>query len=120
MDFGRSSISVGDDHERVDFKVGELAVNVDSVEAGDEIHKDVVDARGDLAEKSRCNLLVGGVVLEVDGDQKLLRLSINITNIDTTLVGEEDPVTLNKRDQFLECDLKQAGYVFLPHARSGC
>ena len=74
--------------------VRELAVNVDGVEAGDEVDKDVVDTLGNLLEESGSNLLVGGVLLEVDGDQKLLSLSIDITDIDTTLVGEEDPVTL--------------------------
>lgn len=49
---------------------------------------------GDLAQQGRGNLLVGGVLLEVDGDQQLLGLSINITDVNTTLVGEEDPVTL--------------------------
>ena len=74
--------------------VRELAVNVDGVEAGDEVDKDVVDTLGNLLEESGSNLLVGGVLLEVDGDQKLLSLSIDITDIDTTLVGEENPVTL--------------------------
>ena len=34
------------------------------------------------------------VLGEVDGNQKLLGLSIDITDIDTTLVCEEDPVAL--------------------------
>lgn len=49
---------------------------------------------GDLAQQGRGDLLVGGVLLEVDGDQQLLGLSIDITDINTTLVGEEDPVAL--------------------------
>jgi hypothetical protein len=74
--------------------VRELAVNVDSVEARDEVNKDVVDTLRNLLEESGSNLLVGRVLLEVDGDQKLLCLSIDITDIDTTLVSEENPVTL--------------------------
>ena len=74
--------------------VRELAVNVDGVEAGDEVNEDVVDALRNLLEESGSDLLVRGVLLEVDRDQKLLGLSINITDIDTTLVSEEDPVTL--------------------------
>jgi hypothetical protein len=74
--------------------VRELAVNVDSVEARDEVNKDVVDTLRNLLEESGSNLLVGRVLLEVDGDQKLLGLSIDITDIDTTLVSEENPVTL--------------------------
>jgi hypothetical protein len=78
---------------RVD-NVRELAVNVDSVEARDEVDEDVVDTLRNLLEESGSNLLVGGVLLEVDGDQDLLGLSIDITDINTTLVSEENPVTL--------------------------
>jgi hypothetical protein len=74
--------------------VRELAVNVDSVEARDEVNEDVVNTLRNLLEESGGNLLVGRVLREVDGDQDLLSLSIDITDIDTTLVGEEDPVTL--------------------------
>jgi hypothetical protein len=55
-----------------------------------------VDTLGDLAQQGAGDGLVGRVVLEVDGDKKLLSLLINITDIDTTLVGEEDPVTLER------------------------
>lgn len=55
-----------------------------------------MDTLGDLAQQGAGDGLVGRVVLEVDGDEKLLSLLINITDIDTTLVGEEDPVTLER------------------------
>ena len=55
-----------------------------------------MDTLGDLAQQGAGDGLVGRVVLEVDGDKKLLSLLINITDIDTTLVGEEDPVTLER------------------------
>ena len=74
--------------------IRELAVDVDGVEAGDEVNKDVVDTLRNLLEESGSDLLVGRVLLKVDGDQNLLGLSIDITDIDTTLVGEENPVTL--------------------------
>lgn len=89
------TLSVGDDHQGVDFEVGELGVHVDSIETGDEVNQDIVDTLGHLVEQGLGNLLVGGVVLQVDGDEQLLSLSIDITNVDTTLVGEEDPVTLS-------------------------
>jgi hypothetical protein len=54
-----------------------------------------VDALGDLLEQGGGNLVVGGILLEVDGDEELLSLLVDITNIDTTLVGEEDPVALS-------------------------
>ena len=55
-----------------------------------------MDTLGDLAQQGAGDGLVGRVVLEVDGDKKLPSLLINITDIDTTLVGEEDPVTLER------------------------
>lgn len=52
---------------------------------------------GDLLEESSSNLLVGRVFGEVDGNEKLLSLLVDIANIDTALVSEEDPVTLSGR-----------------------
>jgi hypothetical protein len=56
-----------------------------------------VHTGGDLLQERRRNLLVGGEQLEVDGDEELLSLLVDIANIDTALVGEEDPVTLKQR-----------------------
>jgi hypothetical protein len=53
-----------------------------------------VDTLGHLGQQGGGDLLVGGVVLEVHGDEQLLSLGVNITDVDTTLVGKEDPVTL--------------------------
>jgi hypothetical protein len=53
-----------------------------------------VDALGHLRQKSLCDLLIGRVLREVDGDEELLSLLIDVTNIDTTFVSEEDPVAL--------------------------
>ena len=52
---------------------------------------------GDLAEERGGNLLVGGVFREIDGNEELLGLLVDITNIDTTFVGEENPVALRGR-----------------------
>ena len=41
-----------------------------------------------------CDLFVAGVFAEVNRNEELLRLGINITDVDTTLVGEQDPVSL--------------------------
>lgn len=54
---------------------------------------------GDLFQESGSDVLVGGIFLEVDGNQQLLGLLIDIANIDTTLVGKEDPVTLTRQGQ---------------------
>jgi hypothetical protein len=53
-----------------------------------------VHTLGNLLQESASDLLVRRVLLEVDGNEKLLSLLVNITNINTTLVGEKDPITL--------------------------
>jgi len=49
-----------------------------------------------VVQESGCNLFVGWVLRKVDGDEELLGLCVDITNIDTTLVGEENPVALKR------------------------
>lgn len=56
-----------------------------------------MDTLRDLLEESACDLLVRGVLLQVNGDEKLLSLLVNVSNIDTALVGEEDPITLKRK-----------------------
>lgn len=53
-----------------------------------------MDTLGHLAQQRRGDGFVGGKVLEIDGNEELLSFLVDIANIDTTLVGEEDPVTL--------------------------
>lgn len=53
-----------------------------------------MDALGDLAEQSLRNLIVGRILGQVDRNQQLLCLGVNIADIDTTLVCEENPVAL--------------------------
>ena len=55
---------------------------------------------GNLAQERGSDLLVGWVLLEVDGNEELLSLLIDIANINTTLVGEEDPVTLSDSQRY--------------------
>lgn len=52
---------------------------------------------GDLLQESGSNLLVGGILPEIDGDEELLSLLVDIADIYTTLVGEEDPITLKRK-----------------------
>ena len=72
----------------------ELAINVDSIQPRDEVNEDIVDTLRNLLQESGGDLLVRGELLEVDRNEKLLSLLVNIANINTTLVGEEDPITL--------------------------
>jgi hypothetical protein len=53
-----------------------------------------VDTLGNLLEQALGNIIVGWVLREVYGNQELLSLSVDIANIDTTLVGEVDPIAL--------------------------
>jgi hypothetical protein len=53
-----------------------------------------VHALGDLRQELLSDLRIGGVFGEVDGYQQLLSLRIDIANVDSSLVGEEDPVAL--------------------------
>ena len=54
-------------------------------------------ALGHLAQERLGNGLVGGVVLEIDGNEKLLSLFVDIADIYTTLVGEENPISLKRK-----------------------
>ena len=53
-----------------------------------------MDTLWNVPEKRGSNLLVGGVLGQVDRDEELLSLGINIADINTTFVREENPVTL--------------------------
>lgn len=56
-----------------------------------------MDALGDVLQESGSNLLIRWVLGKVNRDEELLSLRINIADINTTLVGEENPVALNSR-----------------------
>jgi hypothetical protein len=53
-----------------------------------------VDALGDLLQESLCDLLVRRILGEIDRDEQLLGLCVDVTDVNTALMGEEDPVTL--------------------------
>jgi hypothetical protein len=50
-----------------------------------------------MLQKSGSNLLVGRVLCKVDRDQELLGFRIDIADIDTAFVGEENPIALAPR-----------------------
>ena len=72
----------------------ELAVDIDGIESRDEVNEHIVNALRHLLQECSSDFLVRRVLVEVDGDEKLFGLCIDIANINTTFVGEEDPVTL--------------------------
>lgn len=49
---------------------------------------------GHLLQKTGGDLSVGRVFREIDWDENLLRLGVDIPNINTTLVGKENPIAL--------------------------
>lgn len=100
VDLSGGGIGVGDNNEGVDLEVSELRVDVDGVQADNEVNQNVVKTLRNLAQQASGDLLVGGEVLQVDGNQELLGLSINITDINTTLVVEKNPITLKCISQY--------------------
>jgi hypothetical protein len=74
-----------------------LALDIDGVEATDEVYQDVMNTLGDLLEQNLGNFFVGRVLRKVYWDEKLLGFGIDIANINTTLVGEVNPIALLKR-----------------------
>jgi hypothetical protein len=71
-----------------------LTVNIDRIESGDEVNENIVDALWNLLQESGSNLSIRWVFTEIYWDEELLSLLVNIADIDTTLVREENPVTL--------------------------
>lgn len=57
-----------------------------------------MDTLRNLLQESCSKLLVRGVLGKVNGNENLLSFGIDITNIDTSLVCEEDPIALERRD----------------------
>ena len=94
VDFGGGDVGVGDDDQRVDFEVGKLAVDVDGVEAGDEVDEDIVDSLGDFFQETGGDFVVAGVLGEIDGDEHLFGFGVDIADINAAFVVEEDPIAL--------------------------
>lgn len=77
-----------------------MAVDVDSIEPRDEVDQDVVDAFRNLLQQCSGYFGIRWILGEVYGNEKLFSFSIDITDINTTLIGEKDPVTL-----YIPCQL---------------
>lgn len=73
-----------------------MEVDVDGVESDEEVTEDILLGLGDVGEEGRDKVL-SVRELRADGDQELQGLGVDISDLDTTLVGEEDPVTLSGR-----------------------
>ena len=73
-----------------------VEVDVDTVKTDQEVGKDVLLGLGDVGEKGG-NERFPVWERVVDGDQQLERLGVDIADLDTTFVSEENPVSLSGR-----------------------
>ena len=70
-----------------------MQVDVDRVEANDEVDEGILLGRGDVRKESCRNRLTRRE-RRADGKAECERLSVDITNVDTAFVGKEDLVAL--------------------------
>lgn len=96
VDAGRLVLGGVQDDQGVNLEVGEVEVDVDGVEAGDEVDEDIVLGLGDVNKEGRADG-VSGRELVLDLDLELECLCVDITDLDASLVGEEDVVTVAVR-----------------------
>ena len=89
MDGGGFAIGAIETHERVDFEIGKVEIDVYRVEADEKVDKSLLLLFRYVGEKSSLDFFAGGEGL-VDGNYQLEGLGIYITDIDTTLVSEEN------------------------------
>ena len=75
-----------------------MAVDINSVESCDEVNKNIVDTLRNLLQQSCSKLLVRRILGKVNWDENLLSFGIDITNINTSLVCEENPIALKGED----------------------
>ncbi len=87
MDSGGFAIDGIEAHERVDFEIGKVEIDVYRIEADEEVDQSVLLLFGYVSEKSSLDFLASGEGL-VDGNEQLEGLGVYITDIDTTLVSE--------------------------------
>lgn len=75
-----------------------MAIDINSIESCDEVNKNIVDTLRNLLQQSCSKLLVRRILGKVNWDENLLSFGIDITNINTSLVGEENPIALKRED----------------------
>jgi hypothetical protein len=93
---GLATINSIKDDERVNFKVGEVKVDVNGVEADEEVDEGILLLGRDMSEEGSGDIITGGEWL-VDRDIKDESFGIDVTDVNTTLVSEENAVALALR-----------------------
>ena len=96
MNGGFATVDGIEDNERVDFKVREVEINIDRVETDQEINKGVLLDGRDMSEEGSSNILASREGL-VDRNIKDEGFGIDVTNVNTALMSEENAVTLALR-----------------------
>jgi len=90
---GLTTIDGIKDNKRVDFKVCKVEINIDRIETDQEINKGIPLLSRDMTEEGSSNNLASGEWL-VDRDIKDKGFGIDVTNVNTTLMSEENAITL--------------------------
>lgn len=96
MNGGFATVDGIEDNERIDFKVREVEINIDRVETDQEINKGVLLDGRDMSEEGSSNILASREGL-VDRNIKDEGFGIDVTNVNTALMSEENAVTLALR-----------------------
>ena len=93
VDGGGSAVDTIKTDQGVDLKVSEVEVNINGVEANEEVDEDFLLFFGDMFQKGLSPDVTRGE-RRGNADIKPKGFGVDITNIDTALVGEEDRVAL--------------------------
>jgi hypothetical protein len=93
VDSGLTAIDTVEADKRIDLEVGKVEVNIDGVKADEEVDESIPLFGRNVLEKSGSELLARRERL-VDENVELKCFGIDITNIDTTFMGEKDRITL--------------------------
>lgn len=86
-----------DRDERVDLEVSKVQVDVNRVQAGDEIDERLLDFTAvDVLQQTRLDCLAVGQ-FTANGNEELNGFGVDVADIDTSLVGEENEVAFANR-----------------------
>jgi hypothetical protein len=93
VDRGPTAVDSIKADQRVNLEVGKMKVNIYGVESVEEVDESILLLRRDVFKESGSDFVTIGE-RPANMNVQLECLGVNITNIDTTFVGEEDSVTL--------------------------
>jgi hypothetical protein len=96
VDSGLTTIDTIETDERVNLEVSKVEVNINGVKADEEVNESIPLFRRNMLEKSGSELLARWERL-ADEDVEFKRFGVDITNIDTAFMGEEDGIALALR-----------------------